>query len=111
MAQNCTNSCQDTNCATCPLDTCTVCNSGYSIWGGTCIACTVSNCGTCNTSSQYVCTTCKDGYWFSLENTCTVCATGCLTCESITGICTECDTVFFFLFKGNRQMDIIWGMI
>lgn len=58
--------CSAANCKTCvngSSSTCQVCNSGYTLSGGSCIkkTCTVANCATCSTDYSS-CVICKTGY-------------------------------------------------
>lgn len=63
------------------LATPVLCEDGYGVIGGTCVACTVENCADC--SAADTCSTCVAGWSRSEDGkTCHACTEGCASCAS-----------------------------
>jgi hypothetical protein len=92
--------CTINNCKTClrvsSTISCTLCNSGYRLASGQCVACP-SNCNTCTLSSgTSVCTQCMTGYYLN-GGACSLILTQIKNCQqySTTSSCGTCASGYY----------------
>lgn len=91
-------------------ETCEECNVGYYVGNGgyACMTCS-SSCLTCIGPSSNQCTSCKTGFYRTLDNTCYPCMTGCSSCKD-GYTCVTCSTGYYKT-NDNRCYNCLGGCI
>ena len=75
------------------------CQVGFTLVGGSCIACNVANCLSCSSANQ--CASCL-GNFVNVGGSCQVCLNPCLTCTS-SGSCATCMYPYSVNTNSNGQ--------